>query len=210
MTRHVVSEAHQERFMQQAPTRQRRRLPCSSRLADTRQYLVDTKPSCLHLGGVRLVLATRVRSRSTGGASTAGGISAIAASRLVNRARTDPSAFAFLDQVEADGAQPGPWADQGAVVAAFGWDRGDSEYRWAKPGQGNHFLTGTSWLPPGWNQPHLDRQDETELYIGAADSYTDRPGVGHPHALHFMGVTPTARYRRMGAVTSTPIQPVGH
>jgi hypothetical protein len=121
-----------------------------------------------------------------------------------------PSAFAFLDQVEAAGAQPGPCGDQGAVVAALGWDRGDSDYRWAKPGQGNHFLTGTSWLPPGWNQSYLDRQDETELYNGAADSYTDRPGVGHPHALHFVGMTPTARYRHMRAVTSTPIQPVGH
>ena len=116
--------------------------------------------------------------------------------------RANPTALAFLDEVEAAGPQPGPWADQGAVLAALGWDRGDANYHWAKPGLGNQFLAGTSWLPPGWNQPYLDRHDETDLYNGTADSYTDRPTVARPHALHFMGMTPTARYRHMQAVTS--------
>jgi hypothetical protein len=122
--------------------------------------------------------------------------------------RAHPSAVAFLDHVEAAGPQPGPWADQGAVLAALGWDRGDRNYHWAKPGLGNHFLAGTSWLPPGWNQPYLDRRDETDLYNGAADSYTDRPAVAHPHALHFMGMTPSARYRHMQAIVGKHIQPV--
>ena len=118
--------------------------------------------------------------------------------------RAHPSAVAFLDHVESLGPQPGPWADQGAVLTALGWDRGDPNYHWAKPGLGNHFLAGTSWLPPGWNQPYLDRIDEGGLYNGTADSYIDRPAVAHPHALHFMGMTPIARYQHMDAVTGAP------
>lgn len=34
--------------------------------------------------------------------------------------RSGPDAFDFLDAVEAAGQQPGPWADQGAVLAALG------------------------------------------------------------------------------------------
>jgi len=111
--------------------------------------------------------------------------------------RAHPGAVAFLDRVEAAGSKPGPWADQDALLAAFGWDRGDTNYHWAKPAPGDDFLAGTSWLPPGWNQPYLDRRDESDLYNGSADSYTDRPAVAHPNALHFMGMTATARYRDM-------------
>jgi hypothetical protein len=114
--------------------------------------------------------------------------------------RAGPEAFAFLDAIEAAGPQPGPWADQGAVLAALGWDRGDPNYHWAKPGIGNGYLAGTSWLPPGWNQPYLGDRNDNDLYNGRAASYVDRPAVAHPHALHFMGMTPAARYRQMRAV----------
>ena len=116
--------------------------------------------------------------------------------------RSCPQAFAFLDAVEAIGPQPGPWADQGGVLAALGWDRGDEDYRWARPGRGNDFLTGTSWLPPGWNSPHLQGRRDDECFNSAADSYADRPQVGAPHALHFMGMSPAARYRAMAAFAS--------
>lgn len=113
--------------------------------------------------------------------------------------RAGPPAFAFLDAVERAGPQPGPWADQGAVLAALDWDRGDERYHWAGPGKGNAFLTGTSWLPPGWNQPYLgDRADE-DLFNSCATSYADRPKVAAPHALHFMGMAPAARHRLMSA-----------
>lgn len=117
--------------------------------------------------------------------------------------RSGPAALAFLDAVETLGQQPGPWADQGAVLAALGWDRGDAQYRGAKPGPGNAFLARTSWLPPGWNQPYLGDRDADETYNGVPDSYTDRPSVAHPHALHFMGMTPGARYLRMSQVAAT-------
>jgi hypothetical protein len=58
--------------------------------------------------------------------------------------RSCPAAFAFLGAVSTAGPQPGPWADQGAVLAALDWDRGDQRYRWARPGRGNQFLAGTS------------------------------------------------------------------
>lgn len=45
--------------------------------------------------------------------------------------RSCPAAFAFLDAVRTAGPQPGPWADQGAVLAALDWDRGDERYYWA-------------------------------------------------------------------------------
>ncbi|MGH8828610.1 MAG: hypothetical protein ACRDVZ_13655, partial [Jiangellaceae bacterium] len=50
--------------------------------------------------------------------------------------RSCPAAFEFLDAVVAAGPQPGPWADQGAVLVALGWDRGDERYHWARPGPG--------------------------------------------------------------------------
>jgi hypothetical protein len=114
--------------------------------------------------------------------------------------RSCPQAFAFLDAVEAAGQQPGPWADQGAVLAALGWDRGDERYRWARPGRGNHFQDGTSWLPPGWNQPYLEQRRDDECFNSTASSYADRPSVPDPHALHFMGMSPAARYRAMARV----------
>jgi hypothetical protein len=127
--------------------------------------------------------------------------------------RSCPAAFAFLDAVEEAGMQPGPWADQGAVLAALGWDRGDERYCSARPGPGNGFLTGTSWLPPGWNQPWTGPREDGDCFNSTADSYADRPRVPRPHALHFMGMTPAARYRAMAAVAGvgvpSPRTPVG-
>jgi hypothetical protein len=111
--------------------------------------------------------------------------------------RSCPDAFAFLDAVERAGPQPGPWADQAAVMAALGWDRGDERYHWARPGAGTSYLSGTSWLPVGWNQPWVDGRPSEGCYNSAADSYAERPRVPHPHALHFMGLSPTARYEAM-------------
>lgn len=119
--------------------------------------------------------------------------------------RSCPQAFAFLDAVEAAGQQPGPWADQGAVLAALGWDRGDASYRWARPGPGTPFLAGTSWLPTGWNQPYLEQRLEGDCFNSSAASYADRPRVLHPHALHFMGMSPAARYRAMAHVSGRPV-----
>lgn len=121
--------------------------------------------------------------------------------------RSCPAAFAFLDAVEAAGPQPGPWADQGAVLAGLGWDRGDAQYRWARPGTGNAHTAGTSWLPTGWNSPYVDGRSEHESFNSTAASYADRPRVDRPHALHFMGMTPAARYRAMAAA-SVAHQPV--
>jgi hypothetical protein len=117
--------------------------------------------------------------------------------------RSCPMAFDFLDAVEQAGPQPGPWADQGAVLAALGWDRGDDRYWWARPGRGGPFMNGTSWLPPGWNQPYLHGRIDRELFNGSAKSYEGRPSVNAPHAVHFMGMTPAARYRQMAAFTAT-------
>jgi len=114
--------------------------------------------------------------------------------------RKHARAFQFLDAVEAAGQQPGPWADQGAVLAALGWNRGDERYWWAGPGRGTRFLSGTSWLPSGWNQPYVDGRVDADLYNGSASSYTDRPLVPNPHAVHFMGMTPFSRYRHMSLV----------
>lgn len=129
--------------------------------------------------------------------------------------RSCPAAFAFLDAVTDAGPQPGPWADQGAVLAALGWDRGDGHYRWARPASGSPFLAGTSWLPPGWNQPYLGGRDDQNLFNSVATSYEDRPMVRAPHALHFMGMTPNARQAHMAAVaggtrtvTGVPCSPV--
>jgi hypothetical protein len=117
--------------------------------------------------------------------------------------RSCPAAFAFLEAVRSAGPQPGPWADQGAVLAALEWDRGDERYCWARPGRGNQFLAGTSWLPPSWNQPYLGGRTDEDVFNSSAQSYADRPVVSHPHALHFMGMTPAARYQHMAAVAKT-------
>lgn len=116
--------------------------------------------------------------------------------------RSCDAAFAFLDEVEARGPQPGPWADQGGVLAALAWDRGDEQYRWAKPGPGNRFTAGTSWLPPSWNQPYLEGRTVDTCYDRAADSYVGRPVVPLPHAIHFMGMTTAARQVHMAKVAA--------
>jgi hypothetical protein len=115
--------------------------------------------------------------------------------------RSCAASMAFLDAVERAGPQPGPWADQGAVLAALGWDRGDHRYHWARPGAGSPFLAGTSWLPPSWNQPWVDGRADADCFNSDAGSYADRPRVPDPHALHFMGMTPAARYQAMARVT---------
>lgn len=114
-----------------------------------------------------------------------------------------------LAAVDALGQQPGPSADQGAVLAALGWDRGDDRYHGARPGPGGPALVGTSWLPPGWNQPYLHGRVEEDLCNSRAESYADRPAVAAPHALHFMGMTPSARSRHMAAVAAQAGLPSG-
>lgn len=108
-----------------------------------------------------------------------------------------PGAADFLDSVDRLGPQPGPWSDQGAVLAALGWDRGDGRYHWARPGRGSIYLQGTSWLPTGWNQPWIGPREEAESFNSGAESYAGRPTVARPHAVHFMGLTPAARLRLM-------------
>lgn len=117
--------------------------------------------------------------------------------------RSCPSAFEFLDAVQDAGQQPGPWADQGAVLAALGWNRGDERYHWAGPGRGTRFLAGTSWLPVGWNQPYLGGRTAENCYNGAAESYVGRPTVPSPFAVHFMGMTPAARRVHMAQVAGS-------
>jgi hypothetical protein len=117
--------------------------------------------------------------------------------------RSCPEALTFLDAVEEAGPQPGPWADQGAVLEALGWDRGDEHYHWARPGAGSPFLAGTSWLPPGWNQPFLDGRTSETCYNSPAESYATRTRVPFPHALHFMGMTWQARADHMRRVAAT-------
>lgn len=120
--------------------------------------------------------------------------------------RSCPEAFDFLDAVERTGPQPGPWADQGAVLVTLGWDRGDGRYHWARPGAGSTFLDGTSWLPSGWNQPYLDRREDDDCFNSRASSYADRPVVRDPHVLHFMGMAPVARYAAMASVAGVPVR----
>lgn len=117
--------------------------------------------------------------------------------------RNDIRSFRFLEAVEAAGPQPGPWADQGAVLAALGWRRGDERYHWAGPGPGTPALAGTSWLPPGWNQPYTGPRESADCFNSAADSYAARPTVARPFALHFMGLTPAARFRLMAEASRT-------
>jgi hypothetical protein len=121
--------------------------------------------------------------------------------------RSCPDAFAFLDAVEHAGPQPGPWADQAAVMAALGWDLGDERHHWARPGPGSTFLSRTSWLPVGWNQPWVDGRTSGDCYNSPVESYAERPGVARPHALHFMGLSPVARYRAMAATVAGATDP---
>ena len=119
--------------------------------------------------------------------------------------RSCRQAFDFLDAVEAAGQQPGPWADQGAVLAVLGWCRGDDAYHWARPGPGSPFLAGTSWLPPGWNQPHVDDRTNENCYNSSPESYANRPTVRRPQALHFMGMTAQARAHHMASHASAAL-----
>lgn len=116
--------------------------------------------------------------------------------------RSCAQAFAFLDAVEQAGPQPGPWADQGAVLAALGWDRGDERYHWARPGPGTDALAATSWLPPSWNQPYVQERTPENCYNSEPDSYLTRPTVPDPHAVHFMGMTPAARHAHMARMAA--------
>lgn len=116
--------------------------------------------------------------------------------------RSCAEAFAFLDAVEQAGPQPGPWADQGAVLAALGWDRGDERYHWARPGPGTEALAATSWLPPSWNQPYVQERTPENCYNSEPDSYLTRPTVPDPHAVHFMGMTPAARHAHMARMAA--------
>jgi hypothetical protein len=103
----------------------------------------------------------------------------------------------FLDVVRRIGPRPGPWADQGAVLAALGWDLGDERHHWARPGHGSPYLTRTSWLPTSWNQPFVHGRTSSDCFNSSAESYLDRPTVPAPRAVHFMGLTPRARHRHM-------------
>ena len=105
----------------------------------------------------------------------------------------------LLDTVARLGPQPGPWSDQGALLAALGWDLGDERHHGARPGRGSVFLERTSWLPTSWNQPFVEGRVADDCFNSAADTYADRPTVAAPHALHFMGLTPEARFRHMSA-----------
>jgi hypothetical protein len=110
----------------------------------------------------------------------------------------------FLDDVIRIGPRPGPWADQAAVLAALGWDLGDDRHHGARPGLGNSFLVGTSWLPVSWNQPFTEGRLPRDCFNSDAASYEGRPTVPAPHALHFMGLTPEARLRHMKSLAAQP------
>lgn len=114
--------------------------------------------------------------------------------------RSCPAAVQFLQAVEAAGPQPGPWSDQGAVLAALGWDRGDERYHGAQPGPGNAFSRRTTWLPGRWNQPWLGPREAGGAFNSLPGSYGDRPAFADPCALHFMGMTPEARLHAVRGV----------
>lgn len=62
--------------------------------------------------------------------------------------RSGPAAFAFLDEVLSVGRQPGPWADQGAVLAALGWDAATSG-----TGERGRVEAAVSWPAPRGCRP---------------------------------------------------------
>lgn len=104
--------------------------------------------------------------------------------------------FRFLDEIERIGMPEGRWADQGAVMRALGWINGDDRYFGARmPAEGTDFMTGTGWLPTGWNQPYCENRPNPEAYVG-------RPLVANPHAVHFMAMTIQERMQTMGALLS--------
>lgn len=112
--------------------------------------------------------------------------------------RSGPAAFAFLDEVLSVGRQPGPWADQGAVLAALGWDRGDERYWGARPGRqpfpGRHRVAAAR-LEPALCRPAersgVVQQQRRFLCWAAGGSRPPRA------ALHG---APAARYRSMAGV----------
>jgi len=108
--------------------------------------------------------------------------------------RHTAKSFHFLDAVEAIGMPEGRWSDQGAVLEALGWIKGDERYHGARmPAVPTEFMIGTAWLPIGWNQPHcMDRSNP--------DDYLGRPTVPDPFAIHFMAMTIPDRLEYMGAV----------
>lgn len=122
--------------------------------------------------------------------------------------RSCPAAVQFLQAVEDAGPQPGPWSDQGAVLKALDWERGDERYHGAHAGRGNAFSRRTTWLPGRWNQPYLGPRDDDDAYNSTAASYRDRPAHADPCALHFMGLTPAARLRHMRTVLAAGGQAV--
>lgn len=102
--------------------------------------------------------------------------------------RNTGKAFRFLDKVSEIGMPEGRWADQGAVLRAFGWILGDEHYHGARmPDAPTEFLEGTAWLPAGWNQPYAER------YAGPAR-------VANPFAIHFMGMSVPDRMKYMREV----------
>ena len=114
-----------------------------------------------------------------------------------------PGGGDFLDAVDRLGPQPGPWSDQGAVLAALGWDLGNEQHHGARPGVVSRFLLRTSWLPTGWNQPFVVGRSASDCFNSSVASYLDRPRVPAPFALHFMGLTPEARFRHMSSHADT-------
>lgn len=111
--------------------------------------------------------------------------------------RSCPTSLAFLQTVQAAGQQPGPWADQGAVLTALGWRRGDSSYRGARPGMPTAFSRRTTWLPARWNSPFLGPRQPEDCFSSTPESYVGRSHDPDPCALHFMGLTPAGRLRAM-------------
>jgi|GEM_PF-990901 hypothetical protein len=109
--------------------------------------------------------------------------------------RNIPETSDFLDAVEEAGIQPGPWADQAAVMKSLGWKWDDEDYRNARPGSGSPFLDGTSWLGEGWNQPDLTAER-------CIDSWDGRPSVERPHIVHFMGMYLPERTLKMARLAN--------
>ncbi len=65
----------------------------------------------------------------------------------------------------------------------------------------------------GWNQPYPGVRADDECFNSTPESYDDRPQVADPYVLHFMGMTPVARYRHMRAVAAahgTAVLPDAH
>ena len=115
--------------------------------------------------------------------------------------RQTEKAFRFLDTVETIGIPEGRWSDQGAVLEALGWIKGDDRYHGARmPDNPTEFIEGTTWLPIGWNQAYYASRSNPEDYMG-------RPTVPNPFAVHFMAMTIADRLKYMGTVMAESIHP---